>query len=85
MNEHPYQRQSWLGAIALVVCIIIWLSLLMPTIQDGHRTSDSLACQNQIKQLVMAAVEFESTSNGILSINRRLPPRLVELGSMVRG
>ncbi len=53
------RRQNWLGVLAIIVCIgIIW-SLLMPVVQGPNRSRRS-QCLNNLKNFSLATLNFET-------------------------
>ena len=60
MSESFDPRQRWLGVITLVICIGILWGLLMPAVRSPHGPSRRTLCTNNIKNLALATVNFES-------------------------
>ncbi len=62
MIESTDRRQNWLGVIATVICIGILWALLMPAIQNPRVASRRIACVNNLKNLALASLNFETTT-----------------------
>ena len=60
MADSSDQRQKWFGIITLIVCIGILWGLLMPTVGERHTSSRRTQCINNIKNLALATVNFET-------------------------
>ena len=60
MTESTDRRQNWLGVITTIICIGILWGLLMPAIQTT-RTPRRTHCLNNIKNLALATVDFETS------------------------
>ncbi len=61
MAENSDQRQSWLGLIATLVCILILFALVAPAVQDSDRRTRNNECQLRLKSLVQSTLQYEAS------------------------
>lgn len=69
METPKSNRTKWLEAIVFCICILIVIGLLMPAIQnDRDRGSRRAYCANNLRQLSLATINFETSKKVLPSI-----------------
>jgi hypothetical protein len=62
MQESRVRKLSWLDLAVVAICLMVLAGLFLPAIQYTNHSRTRSACQNNLRQLVLAATNYEVQS-----------------------
>ena len=65
-NSHPRSGFTWIDVAVTLLILAVLAALLLPAQRNAREAARRAECQNQMKHLCTAVMNYASTSNGIL-------------------
>jgi len=65
-NAHPRSGFTWIDVAVTLLILLVLAALLLPAVRDGRGPARRTECQNNMKQLCTAVMNYTSKSNGTL-------------------
>jgi len=65
-NPHPRSGFTWIDVVVTLLILLVLAALLLPATRNARRPARRAECQNNMKQLCTAVMNYASKSNGAL-------------------
>jgi hypothetical protein len=65
-RPHPRSGFTWIDVAVTTLILLVLAALLLPAMRDGRGPARRVECQNNMKQLCTAVMNYASKSDGVL-------------------